>query len=384
MSRDIDTIIETIAVAAEWWRAPDSKFRKQAVADAPVTTRFSPPMVELIVDTVFGAYTRENLQKFLEVEIGDRYALDDGRARGPKQILHVLAGNVPAPSIQSIVCGLLLKSQNVAKMSMHDPIFPALFVESLREIDKEIGESVQLFSVRDELPEKIARADAVLAYGNDRTVAEIRKLAPTTAKFIGYGHKISFGVVAGRLAADEEVAAAAAFDASIYDQHGCLSPHVFYVCGPVKPFAANLAAAMEKFQEKWPRGEPPFEENAAFAKLRAGYEFRAANDPRVKVFGGDNFLVIAEDDKRFSVSCLNRVVFVKPARNFGEVVELTRPIADKISTIGVAPLDDESKIFAQTGASRVCAIGKMQTPPLEWHHDGRPNLADLVTWCDFG
>jgi len=25
----------------------------------------------------------------------------------------------------------------------------------------------------------------------------------------------------------------------------------------------------------------------------------------------------------------------------------------------------------------------MQNPPLTWRHDGRPALADLVTWADF-
>ena len=35
------------------------------------------------------------------------------------------------------------------------------------------------------------------------------------------------------------------------------------------------------------------------------------------------------------------------------------------------------------GALRVCALGDMQCPPLAWRHDGRPALADLVTWCDW-
>jgi len=26
----------------------------------------------------------------------------------------------------------------------------------------------------------------------------------------------------------------------------------------------------------------------------------------------------------------------------------------------------------------------MQRPPLSWHHDGRPTLADLVRWTDVG
>ena len=39
--------------------------------------------------------------------------------------------------------------------------------------------------------------------------------------------------------------------------------------------------------------------------------------------------------------------------------------------------------LARMGVHRVCPIGQMQRPPLSWHHDGRPNLADLVQWTDF-
>jgi hypothetical protein len=40
--------------------------------------------------------------------------------------------------------------------------------------------------------------------------------------------------------------------------------------------------------------------------------------------------------------------------------------------------------LARMGVHRVCPIGQMQRPPLSWHHDGRPNLADLVNWTDLG
>jgi len=42
---------------------------------------------------------------------------------GPDLIAHFLAGNVPAPSINSICFGLLLKSANLVKVSSRDPVF---------------------------------------------------------------------------------------------------------------------------------------------------------------------------------------------------------------------------------------------------------------------
>jgi hypothetical protein len=39
-------------------------------------------------------------------------------------------------------------------------------------------------------------------------------------------------------------------------------------------------------------------------------------------------------------------------------------------------------VFLSLGVSRFCAAGRMQFPPLTWHHDGRSSLGDLVTWID--
>ena len=43
---------------------------------------------------------------------------------------------------------------------------------------------------------------------------------------------------------------------------------------------------------------------------------------------------------------------------------------------------DASRIAADAGASRVCAPGAMQSPPISWHHAGRPVLASLARFCD--
>ena len=39
--------------------------------------------------------------------------------------------------------------------------------------------------------------------------------------------------------------------------------------------------------------------------------------------------------------------------------------------------------LARWGVTRICPIGQMQNPPLTWRHDGRPSLADLVSWTDW-
>lgn len=409
-SHSTETIVAALAEAASRWSDRNSHWRARAVAEAAGPMRFSEAMVHEAVDLTFGPVTRTALGELLDRELGDRRVLDEfcergatrSRASGPRLITHILAGNVPAPGIISICRGLLLKSANLVRSSTHDPVFPALFVESLREVDAALADCVAVLSwPREETAltqTALADAGAILAYGDDSTIGALRALASPTTPFFGYGSKVSFAYVTKEAMTAEQLPAlaeAAAFDASVYDQQGCLSPHVFYVeergaVGPRK-FAELLAQAMEAYGQRIPRGPLTLEEAAAVKQVQEAYEFRAAGDRRVVVWtqpSKSDWTVIYEDDPSFTPSCLNRTVFVKPTDGMPRVLGAVRRFAEKISTVGVAPFDARAPQFAadfaELGVHRVCAIGQMQRPPLSWHHDGRPNLADLVRWTDIG
>ena len=435
--RTISAIIDALAQTAKHWLHPNSSWRERAVAQAPQSTGFSEAMVGEAVDLTFGVITEEALGKLLEgcVAPWERRPRHDRQSEAdspqpttaPQLIAHFLAGNVPPPGIESICSGLLLKSANLVKVSSRDPVFPALFVESLREVDAALADCVAVLDWRREerslTQAALAEADAVIAYGDDETIAAIRKLCRPEVHFLGYGHKLSFAVIAKEALTKKKLASlagAAAFDASVYDQQGCLSPHAFYVeeGGQIsaREFAAALAEAMATYQARVPRGQLSVEEAAQIAKLRGAYEFRSATDKRVAVWASadatqtepslrdappqagtpvppqvsgitsSDWLVIYEEDPMFTPSCLNRVVFVKPVERLELVPELMRRFASHLSTVGIAPLDERAVAFAdelaKLGVSRVCPVGQMQRPSLHWHHDDRPNLADLLGWTD--
>ena len=414
LHRSTDAIISALAQTARNWLEPASLWCRRAVEQAPASTGFSPQMINEAVTLTFEALTEDAFETLLRREVGDRWQF-----YGPDLIAHFLAGNVPTPSINSICFGLLLKSANIVKLSVRDPVFPALFVESLREVDAELAGCVAVLDWRREeislTQAALNYADAVIAYGDDETIAELRRLTRTDATFLGYGHKLSLALV-GREAMTPltlpALAEAAAFDASVYDQQGCLSPHAFYVeeGGELSPraFAERLSDAMAAYAARVPRGQLTVEEAAQIAKLRDAYEFRAAADKRVAIWPGraspppqENtlrracWLVIYEEDPTFTVSCLNRVVFVKPIKHLESVPRFMRPFASNLSTVGIAPMNpalsgmnDRAQVLAEDwaklGVARVCPIGQMQRPPLWWYHDGRPNLAELVRWADVG
>jgi len=408
--RSTDAVITALAQTAKDWLEPNNPWRKRAIEQAPASTGFSEAMVNEAIDLTFGSITYESLGELLDRELGSRRVLDEfclrgrvqTRAMGPRLIAHYLAGNVPVPGIVSICCGLLLRSANLVKTSSRDPVFPTLFVESLREVDAELADCVATLDWRrHELAltqAALADADAVIAYGDDETISALRQSVPTGVKFLGYGHKVSLAVVAKEAMTEDglpPLAQAAAFDASVYDQQGCMSPHVFYVeeggqLGPRK-FAAALADAMAAYQARVPRGHLSVEEAAQVAKLRGAYEFRSASDKSVGLWTSEtvnDWLVIFEEEPMFTASCLNRIVFVKPTDSYKRVLDSIQKISSQISTVGVAPMNERAMAFAgelaRMGVPRVCPIGQMQRPPLSSHHDGRYNLAELVSWTDLG
>ena len=339
---------------------------------------------------LLGPTTTKDLLGWVAAELGDAEALDrwvphgeaKTKALAPGTVLHVVSGNTPHAALQSLIGGLLLGSRNLVKL-------PRGGLAEVNELMARLPEELRaLVEVRETLPDDwIARADAVIVYGSDETVATLRRQVPPEKVFIGHGHKLSLGVVWD----DPTFAscAGAARDASLYDQEGCLSPQVFYVRETepefARAYAEKLAAAMEEFNRTHPRGSLTIEERALIANLRAAYRFRAAGDLRVTLWeGGEamDWTVVYEEDPWFPSSPLNRVIFVKPLP--ANLAESMGPAADYVGGIGLWPCaEDVADRFAALRPSRFCAIGRMQDPSWTWHNGGVARLASLVKWVDF-
>ena len=97
--------------------------------------------------------------------------------------------------------------------------------------------------------------------------------------------------------------------------------------------------------------------------------------------------VVFEHEVRFQFSPLNRFIYVKPVPDVATVLRGADEVRQMISTVGIgAPVEKTKALateFGRWGARRICPIGQMQNPPLNWRHDGRPALADLLVWTDF-
>lgn len=178
----------------------------------------------------------------------------------------------------------------------------------------------------------------------------------------------------------------------MFDQQGCVSPHVVYVEGDADTalaFAHRMAHALQALQQQLPRGRITVGEAAAIKRLRGQHELRSALDRRCALLcspGGTDWTVLVDHDPVFEASCLNRTVRVKPLPDLNALPAAVQGITRWLQSVGVAVAPQRLAALAEAlsalGATRLCALGSMAEPPAHWRHDGRPSLLDLVRWTD--
>ena len=412
--RPTHSLVHILSDVAQSWLRPDYPFRKLALEQGPPATGFSRAILARGLDAFFRQLTPDNFYALLEQDLGSAERLDQMASSDPEQKsrraslanapelqAHIAAGNLPVPALSAMVLGVFVRSAQFVKGASSTSLLPRLFAHSLYEVEPKLGACLEVAEWRggtaDLEKALFDEVDCVTATGSDAALAAVRQRLPPRIRFLAYGHRVSFAYVAAAALTGlnaRKVAAAAATDVTAWNQQGCLSPHVIYVeqGGPVPPeqFAEMLSEELERREGTEPRGELPVEAAAAIASRRAFYEVRAAHSPDTRHWcsrGSTAWTVIYEADPRFQLSCLNRFIYVKAAKDLTEALQNAETIRGQVSTVGLAAPDDKAPALAtelaRWGVPRICPVGRMQEPPLLWRHDGRPALADLIAWTDW-
>lgn len=398
----IMAIIDRLDATVSRWLDPDYPLRREAERLLPAVTGYAPDMVRRGMRRFIRQFRREHLLQLLADELPNPLVLDGFFPRsagyrtaafGPRLTAAILAGNVPALSLQPLAVTLLAKSAFLGKLAAGEPVWGPLFHQTLAEVDPDLAACVAFAywpgADRAVTAAAVREAQAVIAYGGLETIESVRSLVPAGIPFLAYGHRISFGLI-GReaLRVDRAVATAdrAARDAAWWDQQGCVSPQLFYVeaGGAVTPaaFAGLAAAALERLEERYPRAPLSALEGAAQVQFTGRYEFA----PGAVVHGGQSWTVVCDPDPEFGPTCLNRTIRVAPVADLDRVAALVTPARAFLQSAGAAVDRDRLPALARSlgavGVTRICPLGQMASPLTPWRHDGRPNLTDLLRWVD--
>jgi Acyl-CoA reductase (LuxC) len=405
-ARDIAVTLGTVGAR---FRTPGDRLREEALAWMPSTASLSDAMAERVLDGMARDWTGDRLTRLLELEFDPPEVLDGFISRevggsiyasGAELSLHIGSGTVPGVTATSLVRSLLVKSPAIVKPGLGDLVLPVLWLRGLREVDAALADACAVTywpggetETEDELFDAV---DAVVAYGRDSTLRSLRDRLPLSTRFIPHGHRAGIAAIsreslsAGSL---EGVARAGAYAVGMFDQRGCVSPHVIYVelGGAASPddFMDSLSREFAALDREVPTGEASLEEASALQQLRGREELRAAepgSGVRVRVGPGGSWCVVLDPDPAFKPSCLRRFVWVKPIDDLALLPDILTPVSPHLQTLALEAASPRREAIVEAlgriGISRFTTLAEAPWPPAWWHHDGQGPLRALVSWVE--
>jgi acyl-CoA reductase LuxC len=323
-------------------------------------------------------------------------------AFGPSLTAVIASGNIPGAAVPSVVQALLLRSPCFVKSSSNEPVLLTLYARSVAEEAPELGEALVIASWEggqaDLEQALLAEMDALIAYGSNETLERLRSRLPVHARFIGYGHRISFSAVGRELLTRRKVERAAeraALDLCLFDQQGCLSPQAIYVERggdlPPEQFAEALAQALEGLERRLPRQELDPGEAAAIHQFRASVEMRSITDEAVRLWTsaeGTRWTVVLEPDPALTPCCLNRTAVIHPVDHLEELPRWIAPCRPLLMSaalgVGKKRRDRLARVLAAAGVTRLTELGQAQLPETFVYHDGINAIGTLARFVGVG
>ena len=369
-----ERVIAALGAAFEAWRAPESSAR---AALARAHGVYSREVVDTGVRAALADWTADVLARLRSRELREPCAV-------PRVTAVWLAGSIPPAAFSAIALPLLAGSAVYAKPASADPLSARAFADSLRAVDPGVAAALAIGADAKALD----LADAVVAHGSDETIAAIRARVGPARPFLGYGHKLSFAAIGA--AVDPGLAAQRlARDVALWDGRGCLSPAWALVRdsprGRAAELARALAAALEELEDELQRGRLDTAEAAELPELRARAAVREGTRLEMAA-GASTWTVALEASDTRPPPGLFRFLSIVPFTDDAALARFCGSLAPHLSCIGHAGFAGElpalARLAVAAGASRVCPLGRMQLPPLDWNHDGMSPLRPLVRWLD--
>jgi len=370
-------------VAASWL-APDSAWRRRALAELPISTGHPPATIDIALANLWSALRAPHLGAVYE-----RERVEDTTHALPGLALHVLAGNVPGVGVFGVFAALLAGVPSLVKPAAREPFLPGIIVESINTVAPELRRAVAVTPWRGGTADldsvAVDEADLVLAYGRDETLDRLALRQPR--RFVRYGERLSVALV-GRSARTPATAAALARQVALFDQQGCLSPQVACVeetsPADTEHFAALVAAELAELEQRLPRATPTLAESATTWRFLERQRWRAQEGASVAVHGGHAGAgsVVCVREETWPMSPTFRHLILLPVPSLRDAAAPLRRVAGAVEAVGyagpAAELGEAAEVAAAVGAHRLCPLERLQAPPFAWRQSGHARLGSIV------
>jgi hypothetical protein len=399
-------IIDFLAAVGARMQLDHNEYLQQALEASVACSALGPRILTQAYRGLAHIFDPESLWFQVDREVG-RDVLDgwkevpdlDGRVRRirafPPRLVHVLAGNAPGVTGGSIARGALSKGVHLLKLPSNDLFTGTAILRTMADVDADhpVTRSFSCVYWRGGDPEvegALFRAqyfDRLVAWGGDAAIrSAIQYMAPGF-DLVSFDPKVSISML-GREAlvspdAMRESAAAAATDATLYNQEVCAASRFIY--------AEESTEAEEDQLAHWCAllaGELAVEREWADAvvtnlpsEIKAEVDVLRTMTPLYQVFGADDgsgLVILSDEPVDFHPSAKTvNVVRVPSLHDALEYVNVAT------QTIGIYPKSRAAELrdpLAARGMQRLVPLGEVIQVASGFPHDGFMPLHRFVKW----
>ncbi len=313
-------------------------------------------------------------------------------------LVHITPNNSPLLNVFATIEGLLSGNVNLLKLGRKDTLFAEIFFEALSKMDP-TGHLknyifIETLSAREKekLKDFLSVGDVVSAWGSEEAIASLRQLTPEHARFIDWGHKISFAYMTKSIWHNRtdkkysETQTLLVREMLLNEQQSCSSPQVLYLedanFEDLKNFAKDLSVLLDKACAENPLADLSDDDAAELTtqteqvRLAEVLEHSALLESKNK-----QWRIYIETNSSLRTSPLFRTLWIKPIQR-NEILSHFSGLKKYLQTFGLSANRSEQMdlipLFFQSGLLRIKPLGQMTDGYNGEPHDG---VSALQRFC---
>jgi hypothetical protein len=398
----LSEILDFLVATGEAMKRDRNGHLKACVDLISVTNVLPRSVIEQNVQMATEYLNKARLLEYAERNLGDTRVLDEWVERMdstgrrsftrafPPRLIHVLPGNSPMVSVQSIALGAMVKAVNLFKMGSSDPFMAVAILRTMLDVDPNhpVPRSMSAVYWRggNEMVERALYRpqyfDKIVAWGGGDAIGNVIKYLMPGLQLVSFDPKTSISMI-GREAFQsdevlENVAKRAAQDVGLLNQEACVCSRVLFVEGG----RSEVSRFCERLQRKL------VERNAISGKapalprdLAEEIEALRAMDDDFGVWGtgdGSGLVVLSEEPVDFHP--INKTANVVPVRSLKDALKYVNVATQ---TVGVYPPSRLSELrdgLASGGAQRIVQLGDAGGQSIGAPHDAMYIMHRFVHW----
>jgi hypothetical protein len=398
----LNEILNFLAETGERMRLDRGGYLREAVDRIAATNVLPRSLIEHNVRMAADYLNKAKLLEYAEQNLGNARVLDEWLPRVdstgrrsftrafPPRLIHVLPGNSPLVSAQSIALGAMVKAVNLFKMGSSDPFMAVAILRTMLDVDPDhpVPRSMSAVYWRGG-DEQVERAifqpqyfDKIVAWGGGDAINNVIKYLMPGLQLVSFDPKTSISMI-GIEAFDsdevlEDVSTRAANDVGLLNQEACVCSRVLFVEGDRR----QVDRFCERLQRKL------VDRNALSGKapplprdLAEEVDSMRLMDDEFGVWGiGDGSGLVVRSDEPVDFHPINKTANVVAVSSLREALKYVNVATQ---TVGVYPPARQAELrdgLASGGAQRIVRLGDAGGQSIGAPHDAMYVMHRFVHW----